>query len=97
VVTAVVTGNNRTSRELLYALDRQPEIVLAYVCFDEWEMADLMRPAVTTVDQNAAAIGRAAAEILLSRIAGSDGPPTHTVLPTTLTVRRSSGLVMVPD
>lgn len=96
-VTAVVTGNNRSSRKLLYALDRQPEITIAYVCFDEWEMADLMRPAVTTVDQNAAAIGRVATEILLSRIAGADGPPTHTVLPTTLTVRRSSGLVMLPD
>ena len=95
-VTAVVTGNNRSSRKLLYALDRQPDITLAYVCFDEWEMADLMRPAVTTVDQNAAAIGRVATEVLLSRIAGADGPPRHTVVPTTLTVRRSSGLVMRP-
>lgn len=89
-ITAVVTGNNRTSRELLYALRRSPGTELAYVCFDEWEMADLMRPSVTTVDQNAAAIGRAAAELLLSRIAGADGPPRRQIVPTRLTIRSSS-------
>ena len=93
-VTAVLTGNNRASREFLYALHRQPEIALAYVCFDEWEMADLMRPGVTTIDQDAAAIGRAATEVLLSRIAGADGPAQHIVVPTRLNVRPSSALVV---
>lgn len=91
-VTAVVTGNNRTSRRLLYALRAAPDIELGYVCFDEWEMADLMHPAVTTVDQDAAAIGRAAAELLLSRIAGADQPPAAMVVPTRLTVRQSGCL-----
>lgn len=91
-VTAVITGNNRTSRQLLYALRAAPELEFGFVCFDEWEMADLMRPAVTTVDQNAGAIGRAAAELLLSRIAGADHPPRAMVLPTQLTVRQSGRL-----
>ncbi len=91
-VTAVVTGNNRTSRRLLYALRRQPQIDLGFVCFDEWEMADLMRPSVTTVDQNADAIGLSAAEQLLSRIAGADHPARCTVLPTRLTIRESGTL-----
>lgn len=91
-VTAVLTGNNRTSRELLYALRRNPSIDLGYVCFDDWEMADLMHPSVTTVDQNAAAIGSTAAELLLSRIVGADGPPHQAIVPTKLTVRESGAL-----
>jgi len=89
-VTAVVTGNNRTSRQLLYALRRHPDVDIGYVCFDEWDTADLMHPSVTTVDQNAARIGRSAAELLLSRIAGADDPPRHVVVPTRLSVRESA-------
>jgi LacI family transcriptional regulator len=89
-VTAVVTGNNRTSRRLLYALRGDPDIDLGYVCFDEWDTADLMHPSVTTVDQNAGRIGRTAAELLLSRIAGADDPPRHVIVPTHLTVRESA-------
>lgn len=89
-VTSVVTGNNRTSRQLLYALRRNADIDLGYVCFDEWDTADLMRPSVTTVDQNAGRIGRTAAELLLSRIAGADDPPRHVIVPTRLSVRESA-------
>lgn len=88
-VTAVVTGNNRISRQLLYALRRSPDIDIGYVCFDEWDTADLMRPSVTTVDQNARQIGRTATEVLLSRIAGADDPPRRVIVPTHLTVRES--------
>jgi LacI family transcriptional regulator len=94
-VTAVVTGNNRTSRQLLYALRDAPDVDFGYVCFDEWDMADLMQPAVTTVAQDADAIGRSAAELLLSRISGADWAPRTIVVPTRLTVRRSGEVGLI--
>lgn len=57
--------------------------------FDEMGWAG-MAPPLTLVEQPTYEIGRRAAELVLSRIGGSDGPAQRVVLPANLVVRRST-------
>ncbi|MFF8258618.1 LacI family DNA-binding transcriptional regulator [Streptomyces virginiae] len=88
-VTAVFAGNNRvtvTVVRVLAALERP----VALVGFDDFELADLLRPGVTVVAQDPAALGRVATDRLFQRLAGAGLPPSRTELPTRL-VPRGSG------
>jgi len=89
--TAVVAGNNRIAVHLLRALahaERRP----AMVCFDDFELADLLNPPVTVVAHDVSALGHAAAELLFARVQGDQSPPRKVVLPVHL-VARGSGEV----
>jgi LacI family transcriptional regulator len=87
-VTALFCGNNRVTvlalREIA-ALDAR----LALVGFDDFELADLVKPGVTVVAQNPAEMGRRAAELLFGRLAGTRGPAQYVELGTKLIVRGS--------
>lgn len=87
-VTAVFCGNNRsavlTLRELARAGARP-----AVVSFDDFELADLLTPAVTVVAQDPAEMGRVAAGLLFRRLAGDHGPAQRVELPTRLLARGS--------
>ncbi|GAA5061536.1 LacI family DNA-binding transcriptional regulator [Streptomyces sp. SID10815] len=88
-VTAVFTGNNRvtvTVIRVLAALSRP----VALVGFDDLELADLLQPGVTVVAQDAAALGRTAAERLFRQLDGTLLAPERIELPTRL-VERGSG------
>jgi LacI family transcriptional regulator len=65
---------------------------LALVGFDDFELADLMHPAITVVAQDPAGLGRASARLLFGRLAGDDSPPRTVVLPTVLVPRGSGEL-----
>jgi LacI family transcriptional regulator len=87
--TALFTTNSRTTKAVLKALrllDAHP----ALVGFDDFELAELMSPPVTTVAQDPWAIGDAAADLLFDRIAGLVGPDRRIVLGTRM-VERGSG------
>ncbi|MFE6734862.1 LacI family DNA-binding transcriptional regulator [Microbacterium sp. NPDC057650] len=87
--TALFTTNSRTTKAVLKALrllDDHP----ALVGFDDFELAELMTPPVTTIAQDPWAIGEAAADLLFDRIAGLAGPERRIVLGTRL-VERGSG------
>src|SRR5690606_11846632 len=71
-VTAVFAGNNRVTVTVIRVLAEQARRV-ALVGFDDIELGDLLRPGVTVVAQDAAALGRTAAERLVRRLAGT--PP----------------------
>jgi LacI family transcriptional regulator len=64
----------------------------AVVGFDDFELADLLSPPVTVIAHDAAAVGRAAAELLFARLDGDGSPPRRVVLPVRL-VPRGSGEV----
>lgn len=85
-VTALFAGNNRVTvtavREL--ALRDRP---VALVGFDDIELADLL--GITVVAQDAAALGRTAAERLFRRLDGAQEPPARVELPTALIARGS--------
>ena len=88
-VTALVTGNNRVTVATLRAM-RSAGLRLALVGFDDFELADLLDPAITVVAQDPAALGAQGAHMLFQRLAGDASPPKTITLPTGLVVRESS-------
>jgi LacI family transcriptional regulator len=94
--TAFFCTNNLVMRNTLHALTtlnaKIPEQI-AIVGFDDFEMADIIRPPMTVVRQPTDVLGRIAAELLFSRL--SDTTQTnrakHIVLPVELVIRKSCG------
>lgn len=88
--TALFTGQNLVTigaSRALRALGVQGEV--AMVGFDDFPLADMLRPGITVVAQDIEAIGKLAAEILFRRLDGDRSPTaTHTV-PTRLIARGS--------
>lgn len=90
-VTAVFAGNNRVTVTVIRVLAEQTRRV-AFVGFDDIELADLLQPGVTVVAQDAAAIGRTAAERLFRQLDGTLVTPERIELPTRLITRGSGEL-----
>ena len=90
-VTAVFAGNNRVTVTVVRVLAERGHQA-ALVGFDDFELADLLRPGVTVVAQDAARLGRTAAERLFRRLDGASLPPEHIELPTRLITRGSGEL-----
>lgn len=63
---------------------------MGVVGFDDVPWATLVRPSLTTVAQPTYELGRAAAELLVDRIATPERPPSTVTLHTKLNVRESS-------
>jgi len=72
----------------LHRLGRQHEVAL--LGFDDILLAAALEPALTVVAQDALGIGRAAAELLFSRLDGHRGPSRRIELPAPL-IERGSG------
>lgn len=90
--TAVVSANTRSSLGVIRSLHADPSRMIAHVSFDDFEGAESLRPPVTVIYQDPTAIGRAAADLLLDRLADPSQPSRHVVLPTRLIVRGSGEL-----
>jgi LacI family transcriptional regulator len=90
--TALITGNNRITVLALRALATMRGWRPALIGFDDLELADLLRPSLTVIEQDASELGRIAAELLFARIAGDRRPVQRVVLPTRLVVRGSGEL-----
>ena len=87
--TAIFAGNNRQCVGVLRAI-RASNRPTALVGFDDFELADLLPIPVSVIAYDPAELGRAAAELLFSRIAGDARPPQRIVIPTRL-IQRGSG------
>ncbi|WFB11464.1 LacI family transcriptional regulator [Streptomyces sp. LX-29] len=94
-VTALFAGNNRVTVTAVRVLAARPRPV-ALVGFDDFELADLLSPAVTVVAQDAAQLGRTAADMLFRRLDGGADEPRQVVLPTRL-IARGSGEIPPAD
>ncbi|MBA2945926.1 LacI family DNA-binding transcriptional regulator [Streptomyces sp. PSKA28] len=90
-VTAFFAGNNRVTVTVVRVLSERPRPV-ALVGFDDFELADLLQPGVTVVAQDAAQLGRTAAQRLFQQLDGVLASPERTVLPTRLITRGSGEL-----
>ncbi|MEU8509824.1 LacI family DNA-binding transcriptional regulator [Streptomyces brevispora] len=88
-VTALFAGNNRVTVTAVRALAGR-EHPVALVGFDDIELADLL--GITVISQDAAAVGRTAAEHLFRRLDGADHAPVRVELPTKLIPRGSGEL-----
>lgn len=62
---------------------------VALVSFDDVPFGEWIEPGLTAVCQDPEGIGTQAAELLLARIDGHEGPSVHRVVPTRLAVRGS--------
>ncbi|MFD7320463.1 LacI family DNA-binding transcriptional regulator [Streptomyces sp. NPDC059875] len=91
-VTALFAGNNRVTVTAVRALAGR-ERPVALVGFDDIELADLL--GITVIAQDAAALGRTAAERLFRRLDGIDEAPAQVVLETRL-IPRGSGEIPPP-
>lgn len=94
--TALFAGNNLTTRYVLHALnvlhvDVPGQIALAG--FDDFDIADVLQPALTVVRQPVYRVGEMAANLLFQRISRGEFPSRghRMVLPTELVIRRSCG------
>ncbi|MET9480787.1 LacI family DNA-binding transcriptional regulator [Streptomyces sp. NPDC006638] len=94
-VTAILTGNNRVTVTAVRVLAAHHRPV-ALVGFDDIELADLLEPGVTVIAQDAATLGRTAAERLFQRLDGAADAPSRVVLPTRL-IARGSGEIPPPS
>jgi len=95
--TALFTAQNDiTVGALRYLQAAGLERSMAIIGFDDFPLADLLRPGVTVVAQDPTAMGRAAAELLFARLAGDTTPSRTVVIPTRLIVR-GSGELPVPS
>lgn len=92
-VTAVFAGNNRVTVTVVRVLaERSRSRPVALVGFDDIELADLLQPGVTVVAQDAAQLGRTAAERLFRQLDGTLVLPGRIELPTRLITRGSGEL-----
>lgn len=89
-VTALFAGNNRVTVTAVRVLAGRRERI-ALVGFDDFELADVLDPAITVVAQDAPGIGRVAAQQLFRRLDGiAAEEATRTELPVRL-IERGSG------
>jgi LacI family transcriptional regulator len=88
---AIFASQNLVTIGIVEALHRlQLQEQVAFVGFDDVPFGALIRPGLTVVAQDPAAIGKLAAERLFARIDGDQSPPYSYSIPTQI-VQRGSG------
>ena len=88
--TALFTSHNLATFgacRALHKLGVRDEVAL--VGFDDFPLADLMRPGVSVIAQNTEGLGRLAAEILFRRLDGDSASVRTHILPTNVILRGS--------
>jgi len=89
--TALITGNAQTTIEVVRQLGADAGCI-AIVGFDDFLLADLLRPGLTVVAQDNTTIGRTAIELLLTRSADPHRPVQTVTVPVELIPRGSGEL-----
>jgi LacI family transcriptional regulator len=95
--TALFTGQNLVTigaSRALRALGR--ENTVAMVGFDDFPLADMLRPGITVIAQDVTGMGKLAVEILFRRLDGDRSPVTTHVMPTRLITRGSGEIPPAP-
>ncbi len=91
--SAVVVGGARLLVGVLRAMDAaalEPGRDIAIVTSDSTAIASVFRPPLATIQRDGARIGRASAELLLTRLADPTVEPGHTHLPVVYVPRASA-------
>jgi LacI family transcriptional regulator len=92
---AVFTSQNLVTVGVVEALHaRRLQHRVPMVGFDDLPLADLLKPGITIMAQDPAALGRLAAARLFDRINGDLAPAAVHTVPTRLVVRGSGELVL---
>jgi LacI family transcriptional regulator len=75
----------------LRKLGKKPGKDIALFSFDDFELADMLTPPLSVVQQPAELLGREAAKLLFERLNGRERRPRSVVLPTNVIIRQSCG------
>ena len=75
----------------LRTLGKTAGLDIPFISFDDFDMADMVTPALSVVQQPAEMLGREAARLLLERLKGHQGPCRAVVVPTRMIIRHSCG------
>jgi LacI family transcriptional regulator len=97
--TALFTGDGKMSTGAMAAISSLGLTVpddLSLVCFDDLDWMSFVGDGITTVVQPVHQMGRLAAELLLSRIAGDESAFRHVVLAAQIAERGSIGPARTP-
>lgn len=96
---AIFTLNSFASVQVLHALTRCELRIpsdVALVCFDDFDVADVLHPSLTVVRQPTKAIGKYSVDLLVQRLQASRRKRgRHVILETELVVRDSCGPAIV--
>ncbi len=88
--TALFTSQNLVTIGAVKALRQMGmQDTVALIGFDDFLLADVLVPGITVVTQDAAGLGRLAAQLLFARLDGDDTPPRTHIVATGLAVRGS--------
>jgi LacI family transcriptional regulator len=91
--SALIAGNNQLFAGVVAAVHdlrlRVPDDLSLVAC-DDSDLARLHEPPIDVVDRDPYELGRAAAQLVLARLAEPESPPRRTVLPTRFEARASS-------
>ncbi len=90
--TALIAGSNQIMLGALQTIRKRDVELgrdLSFVGCDDIEIATLYRPRISVVDRDRVAIGRAAAELVLTHVQDPSTPPREILLPTTYISRES--------
>ena len=90
--TAIFGQNNRNALSIIRAM-RSLTATVAFISFDDFELADMLPVPVTVVAYDPGEMARAAAELLFARLAGDSRPPQRILVPTRLVVRGSGEIL----
>lgn len=94
--TAIFTANPRAGGGAAEALHSTGSTGIAMISFGDFSFSEVLKPAVSCIDQDPYRIGNAAIERLLHLINSPKTPPQRIVLQTEL-LRRGSGEIPVPE
>lgn len=92
--TAVVSGNNQATIELMKACRRLGLSIpgdLAVAVFDDFEWADIFHPRLTAMAQGTSAIGAQSIELLTRRLSDPETPARTVRIEASLVIRESCG------
>lgn len=91
--TAVLSAQNLLTIGACHALwDLGVERRVALIGFDDFPMANLLRPGVSVIAQDVRGLGRTAADLLFARLDGDRTPAREVVVPTRYVARGSGEL-----
>ncbi len=90
--TALFAANNLAAMGTVLGLAGAGRKDVALVGYDDLPLAEVLDPPLTVVAQDPAALGAAAAELVLARLAGDRSRAHRTLIPTRLVVRGSGEL-----
>jgi LacI family transcriptional regulator len=89
-VTALLCADQGLTRAALRVLATLGPPRPAVIGFGDFEFADVVSPPVTVLSYDPALLGRTAAELLIRRLAGDQGPPRLVKIPVRLIARGSA-------